>query len=594
MNLPLPLPNRAPGDPGHTSDTNLIINYIMAMQVQLDALNGAFPPNGLLGQILAKKSNSTFDTEWIYNPSAPVTSVDGRMGVVSLTDLYDAAGTAAAAAATVQSNLTTHAGTTVGVHGIADTSTLIFTTDPRLTDARTPAGAAGGDLTGTFPNPTLPATGVAAGTYGDATNIPVVTLDAKGRVTAIATALVVIPAASSTTPNMDGTGAAGAAATFARGDHTHPTDTSRAAVASPAFTGTPTAPTAAVGTNTTQIATTAFVLANAPASSSYGLFAKADVNSCVLTATGTGTVSIKASTYIDVNGTLVTFPTQTAVTMPTLTAGTDYFVYVSTAGAIQAVAATGAWPTPVASPPANSRLIGGFHYAPGGNAIAQSGGDTTPAVNPYSLWDLKWRPASPDPRGMTLVANKFWTDIYLLNQSPDTQGTSKYNVAIADGATGGTTTAIIPSAFGGDGSTRYSLQDWWSTSECLGAYGKRLPTYGEFSQLAYGTTENSSIGTDQGSTILNAAYTSKWGVMQAAGVMWVWGHDFGGPYAAASWSNTNGGRGQVYNQPYAVLLGGYWSGGANAGSRASDWSGAPSGSYGSLGGRGVCDHLNLV
>lgn len=38
--------------------------------------------------------------------------------------------------------------------------------------------------------------------------------------------------------------------------------TSKAGTASPAFTGTPTAPTAAVGTNTTQIATTAFVTAN--------------------------------------------------------------------------------------------------------------------------------------------------------------------------------------------------------------------------------------------------------------------------------------------------------------------------------------------
>ena len=37
----------------------------------------------------------------------------------------------------------------------------------------------------------------------------------------------------------------------------------KAALASPALTGTPTAPTASVGTNTTQIATTAFVLANA-------------------------------------------------------------------------------------------------------------------------------------------------------------------------------------------------------------------------------------------------------------------------------------------------------------------------------------------
>ena len=44
-------------------------------------------------------------------------------------------------------------------------------------------------------------------------------------------------------------------------DHVDALETSRAPLASPAFTGTPTAPTAAVGTNTTQIATTAFVQA---------------------------------------------------------------------------------------------------------------------------------------------------------------------------------------------------------------------------------------------------------------------------------------------------------------------------------------------
>jgi len=52
---------------------------------------------------------------------------------------------------------------------------------------------------------------------------------------------------------------------YARADHVHPTDTSRAATVSPAFTGTPTAPTATAGTNTTQIATTAFVTAAIPA-----------------------------------------------------------------------------------------------------------------------------------------------------------------------------------------------------------------------------------------------------------------------------------------------------------------------------------------
>lgn len=68
-----------------------------------------------------------------------------------------------------------------------------------------------------------------------------------------------IPAASSTAPKMDGTAAAGTGTTWARADHVHPTDTSRAPLASPALTGTPTAPTAAAGTNTTQIATTEFV-----------------------------------------------------------------------------------------------------------------------------------------------------------------------------------------------------------------------------------------------------------------------------------------------------------------------------------------------
>lgn len=65
--------------------------------------------------------------------------------------------------------------------------------------------------------------------------------------------------ASTTTPKMNGTAAVGTETAFARGDHVHPSDTSRAPLNSPALTGTPTAPTASSGTSTTQIATTAFV-----------------------------------------------------------------------------------------------------------------------------------------------------------------------------------------------------------------------------------------------------------------------------------------------------------------------------------------------
>lgn len=63
-----------------------------------------------------------------------------------------------------------------------------------------PSGAAGGDLTGSYPAPALVATGVVPGTYGDPLNIPVITYDANGRALTATTVL------ANTTPGGPATG----------------------------------------------------------------------------------------------------------------------------------------------------------------------------------------------------------------------------------------------------------------------------------------------------------------------------------------------------------------------------------------------------
>ncbi len=324
-----------------------------------------------------------------------------------------------------------------------------------------------------------------------------------------------------------------------------------------------------------------------------GLFYKANANAVAFTKTGPNTISLKAGAKIELNGAVSRFDNDTPVIMPALVAGEDYAIYLCHDGALRA---DPNFTAPAGYDITNSRKLGGFHYAPGGNAAAQAGGDSVPTINPYSLWDLKWRPACLDPRGMALVNDGFWCDIYLLGVDHAINGTSKFGVTIADGSA----PPKIPTSFGGDGVASFSNLNWWNAAECMSAGGKRLLDQAEFIASAYGVTEATSVGADPITTKLDAPRTSRWGIMQATGNLWVWGRDFSYRSDGTAWSykaNT-GGRGSAYTQGthglVAARLGASWSNGSDAGSRSSGWNHYPWNSTSGVGARGACDHLKLV
>ena len=110
------------------------------------------------------------------------------------------------------------------------------------------------------------------------------------------------------TPSMDGVATIGTSVFYSRADHIHPTDTSRAPIASPTFTGIPTVPTPANPDNTQQVANTTWVRTNflnstgvqnnAGALSGLSLAAATTVTAPTATITGT----ISAARYLG-NGT---------------------------------------------------------------------------------------------------------------------------------------------------------------------------------------------------------------------------------------------------------------------------------------------------
>jgi Nitric oxide synthase, oxygenase domain len=287
----------------------------------------------------------------------------------------------------------------------------------------------------------------------------------------------------------------------------------------------------------------------------FGL-SKLDPHSVVFTVSGRTDIAIKAGTSINHAGVTSTLAEALPVLLDNPVAGLDYTVLFGLDGEkLRAIAMP-------ADMDADSTYveIGGFHFAPGGNANGVAGGDDIPAINPFSCWDRNFRPACPSPRGMALIDNAFWADIYLTSAAP-ALGTSRYGVTIADGNS-------LP-----EGHRRF---DYAAAVAVLAAAGKQLLGAEEFFAATYGVTERSSADRDPKITALDAPRTSRHGIMQATGNMWTWGTD-GHP-----------------DDPRASIFGGSWFSGSLAGSRYASLDNWPENSVINVGARGRSDHLVLA
>jgi formylglycine-generating enzyme required for sulfatase activity len=181
----------------------------------------------------------------------------------------------------------------------------------------------------------------------------------------------------------------------------------------------------------------------------------------------------------------------------------------------------------------------------------------------------------------------FWVDIYLSSEDgtawPDTIPLSRFNATPLTGTEG------------------YAYVDYFQLARNA---GKRLPTYAEFLQYAYGVPEGAVGGSSRVATGSVAWLVSSLNVDQPSGNLWQVGADFMVVGEDNSWEWyewTKSGKdsaqetGSIYQQTADMLrqliFGGDWGYGANAGARCVALNNPPRYVSPYVGLRCVCDSL---
>ena len=320
------------------------------------------------------------------------------------------------------------------------------------------------------------------------------------------------------------------------------------------------------------------------AASPSGYFAKSNRDSVAWVKTGNDTAETGQAIFVEVGGSVLEIASGTPISMPTLTVGTDYAIWVEPDGSLTA---DDSFSVP---PVAGARRVGGFHYAPGGNAsfsLDAGDGGTTPQINEYSFHDLNWKPSAHDPRGLTLVGDgAFWVGIYHLAQNHLSGPPHRHGVSPArDGNP--------PQLVNGVGN--YPDAQPMNLFECLAYHGFTTLKVEDFQLAAFGTNEAASRGSDPVTTGLpggstDAQFTSHWGVIQSTGVIGLWSND--SILSTLDETLPNPSRGGRFRVSRFARLGGFWDVGALSGSRdVTTFTATNSVTFDGV--RGRCDHLIL-